>query len=259
METKTILLIDADSIAYISCLCKKEEDPEGEGFVRDIETAKTKFDEGIHRIFAALDEKYGRQVYLYKVFIGGKNNFRKVINPMYKHRRDTKKKPPLLGELQDYIYFQYDAHVSIGLETDDTVAATWYDITSTDFEGEYDVVIASLDKDYKQLPNLLFFDYYHTRFELTFVSEHEACKNFYMQMLMGDSADDVVGVKGMGVKGAEALLSDAATPMQMFIKAYRKYVEVYRAKAGREWVKNHTMLKLHLHNVVTPKLEDFSA
>lgn len=250
---EVILLIDADSMLWQSSFCKKEEDPEGEGYVRELDTAMWKFEEGFHRIFNHMDE-IGKPVSMYKVFVQGDNNFRKIVNPQYKINRVFQKKPPIYDELVGSVTSSYNAFTCNGVETDDVVAATWKALVDTDFDDSRMPIIVSMDKDYKQLPNLDFFDYYYTRFGLTHIDKLEAFKNLMMQMLMGDKADGVDGIKGVGKKGADKSLSDCSSQFGLLKSTYAMYIAAYgKRKAYKEWVKNYAMLKLHTDNVVIPE------
>ena len=61
---------------------------------------------------------------LYKLFIGGKNNFRYHIRNDYKANRIGVEKPALFYATKQLLIDKWNAFVSNGLETDDTVVAT---------------------------------------------------------------------------------------------------------------------------------------
>ena len=91
-------------------------------------------------------------------------------------------------------------------------------------------VICSPDKDLRQVPGT-FFDYRkkETEFISTApvkVNEAQADRNFWIQMLMGDTTDAISGVPGLGEKKAAALLDDALDSMMWpstVLGAYCKY------------------------------------
>ena len=61
--------------------------------------------------------------------------------------------------------------------------------------GRNEVMIVSIDKDYKQFPCLMY-NYHYKHQEILDISEDEAMYNFYEQMIMGDTADNVNYFKG---------------------------------------------------------------
>lgn len=250
---KAVLLIDADSMIYNSCYCKKEEDPEGEGFVRSLETAQWKFDEGFHRVFNFFEENE-HEVLGYRVFVQGNNNFRKIINPSYKINRLLTKKPPMFEGLREDVIERYGAYVPNGVETDDCIAATWKSLKET-WGDEFVPVIVSPDKDYKQLPEMLFFDYYYTRFDLYYYSEQDAMYNLSKQMITGDSTDGVIGIPKIGEKKAEKILGHADSKFSLLRRVWSAYLSHYKTKnkAYKAMVMNYLMLKLHTENIEIPE------
>lgn len=248
-----VVLIDADSLLWSSCYCKKEEDPEGEGYIRDVEEAIHKFDSAVFNILSNIEEGMQCNVSLYKMFVQGNNNFRKTLYPTYKVKRLLAPKPPLIDELRSYVVMQYNAFISNGVETDDTVAATQEYLVDTDFEGDRIVVIASIDKDYKQLNGVNIYNYGKDEW----IQIEDGGYWLALQMLMGDSGDDVVGIYGVGIKGAEKILADVNGGCYLR-GAYREYVRRYKSKARVRWERTYHQLKLHTRGVEVPMLTEFS-
>jgi len=59
------------------------------------------------------------------------------------------------------------------------------------------------------------------------ISEFEAMKNFWMQVLTGDSVDSIQGVPGIGKKKAEKILEGCGTEEEMYdavFSAYRNHM-----------------------------------
>ncbi len=91
-----------------------------------------------------------------------------------------------------------DNHNSVygyGVETDDMVARYWNDL-SKEF-GRDEVMIVSIDKDYKQFPCLMY-NYHYKHKQVLDITEEEALYNFYEQMIVGDTADNVNYFMGKG-------------------------------------------------------------
>ena len=91
--------------------------------------------------------------------------------------------------------------------------------------GRYNVMIVSIDKDYLQLPALI---YRYNRKEFLDVSKFDALKNFYTQMITGDSADNVNFFHGKGIKFAKKYL-DVDTPYKLTKKIYQLFKEKYKS------------------------------
>lgn len=246
---KTIVLIDADSLLFAACLDKKENTDDGKGFMYDIEDAKHKFDESVQKIVNTLEDDYTFDVLEYKLFLEGDGNFRHFFNKDYKSNRKTRERPPLIKALKEWVIDNHPCYISYNVETDDTITATYTRYKDNDAGVTF--ILASMDKDLRTIPCLLF-DYYYTRFELVEVSEDEALKNFYLQLLTGDASDGVVGIKGMGKKGAETYLKDATGRFSLLRSVYTMYRIKYKGRARAEFIKNYLSLKMNTRGVATP-------
>jgi len=121
-----------------------------------------------------------------KYFISGSENFRYEIYPEYKGNRKDIKRPIHLAALREYIVSEWYTQVSSdGREADDDVG-----IYST---LEPTATICHIDKDLNMLPgdhwNYVTKEYYS-------VTPIQAMRNFYIQLLMGDRADNIPGYDG---------------------------------------------------------------
>jgi len=205
------ILIDGDILTYraaFSC--------EGQ----PLEDAQDKIDEIVEDILRAV--AFSATSENYEMFITGKGNFRFDVQPTYKQNRSGKPKPEHLQALRDYLVEAYNAKVSSGQEADD-------DITIRAIELGPDAIIASIDKDFLQVPC---HHYNLNKKTLVKVEEFEGLLFFYTQILMGDKADNVFGIKGVGPVKAGKLLQDATTEQELYnicLDAYdgdkRKVVE----------------------------------
>lgn len=216
------VIFDADSLIYASCFKKKDdrEFPE-DLFETDVNVAFNKFEVSFERLLDFLEE----QVNVNEVVFcnGSKNNFRKDISATYKLNR-TQKRPEILPLLHDMVKLEYNSIYGDGVETDDVVATLWAE--EVEKNGIDSVVIMSLDKDYKQFP-CWFYDYNYKKRELVKISEQEANENFYSQMIVGDSADNIKVCKGYGKVYAEKLFKDAKNKYSLMNRTYRLYKQVY--------------------------------
>ena len=233
------VIFDADSLIYASCF-KSKDDRKGSDdlFETDINKALDKFTNSFGNLIEFLDE----QVEVEDVIFcnGSKNNFRNDVNKEYKANR-TQKRPTILSDLHKQVKELYNSVWGDGVETDDVVATLWAEEVAKN--GIDSVIIMSLDKDYKQFP-CWFYDYHYRRRELVKISEEEAIRNFYSQMIIGDSADNIKVCKGYGKVYASKLLREAKTEYSAMIKTYRLYKEVYGDDAKFMFNQAKSLLKL---------------
>jgi 5'-3' exonuclease len=233
-----ILLIDADSLIFASCY-RKRENPDDELYYTEIEDSRAKFDEQFMSIVNHLEDKYPIDKVL--TFSGSKGNFRKLITTKYKANRKKQELPPLLDEMHQFVKDHYDSIWGYGVETDDMVARYWKQIS--DDIGRDEVMIVSIDKDYKQFPCLMY-NYHYKHKEILDISEEEAMYNFYEQMIVGDSADNVNYFKGKGKKYAEKHFKDCTTKYQYTRKLYELFKQEYKGKARQKYIECYHLLKL---------------
>lgn len=149
-------------------------------------------------------------------------SFRKQAYPLYKANRD-RMPDELRREVENVVEALEQSGVEIqkkdGLEADDIIVSLALDFSN----GGFDVVIASGDKDILQVVN----DEKHITLmrppafgnKWTIYTESEVVQKYgvptssmasYLSLL-GDSSDNVPGVKGIGEKGAVSLLSEYKT------------------------------------------------
>lgn len=146
----------------------------------------------------------------YACYVSGNSNFRRDINPEYKAQRPIEK-PPYFYEVKEFILTNYPCVVSSGCEADDMLGC----------HQEEDTMIASMDKDLLMIPGQ------HYRLpvmrkgvvlsggDFRSVSEEQGTRWFYMQMLIGDTVDNIRGIRGYGPKKAEVYLSSYKTEDEM--------------------------------------------
>ena len=233
-----ILLVDADSLIFASCYRKKET-PDDELYYTNIEDSRAKFDEQFMSIVNHLEDRYPIDKVI--TFSGSKGNFRKLITNKYKANRKKQELPPLLNEMHQFVKDHYDSIWGYGVETDDMVARYWKQIS--DDIGRDEVMIVSIDKDYKQF-NCLMYNYHYKHKEILNISEEEAMYNFYEQMIAGDSADNVNYFKGRGKKFAQKYYVDCTTKYQYTRKLYELFKQKYKGKARQKYAECYHLLKL---------------
>jgi 5'-3' exonuclease len=237
-----ILLIDADSLIFASCYRSKNDTNYHlypDNFYTNIEDSINKFNEQYMKIVNDLEELYTIESIV--TFNGSKGNFRKQLTPDYKANRKKQILPPLLHPMHQYVKDNYDSKFGYGIETDDLVAKYWKRLS--DEFGRDEVMIVSIDKDYKQFPCLLY-NYHYKHKVILDISESDAIYNFYEQMIVGDTADNVNYFKGKGKKFAEKYFVDCTTKYQYTKKLYELFIKEYRGKAKLKYIECYNLLKL---------------
>ena len=233
-----VLLIDADSLIFASCYRAKDDSFENP-FYTDIEDSIVKFDEQLMKIINDLEDQF--EIDKYIVFNGSKGNFRKLISKKYKANRKKQTLPPLLHDMHQYVKDTYHSIYGFGIETDDLVARYWYNIAKD--IGRDNVIIVSIDKDYKQFPALIY-NYHYKHQTILDITPQQALYNFYEQMIVGDTADNVNYFKGKGKKFAEKYFKDCKTKYQYTKKLYELFKEQYKGKAKQNYIECYNLLKL---------------
>lgn len=182
-----IALIDGDMAAYrsaASCEPNKSTRPER----KPVGFAISRLDELIYRILSTTQSEE------YRIFLSGPRNFRKALYPPYKANRERLIRPLHLDACRDFLIREWDAEVCDGYEADDGIGIAVNEST----------IIVSNDKDFKQIPGQ---HYNPVTNEFEVVDEQTAALNFYSQMLIGDSSDNVDGIAGLGKARAPKVLS----------------------------------------------------
>jgi len=220
-------------------LLRTRDEENDDPYYRDIEDAIAKFDEQFMKIVNDLEEQY--EIDKVITFNGSKGNFRKILTPVYKANRKKQELPPLLHDMHQYVKDTYDSKFVYGLETDDLVAKYWQTL-SNEF-GRDNVMIVSIDKDYKQFPCLMYNYHYKHRLVLD-ISEEEALYNFYEQMIVGDTADNVNYFRGKGKKFAEKYFKDCKSKYQYTKRLYELFKQEYKGKARQKYAECYNLLKL---------------
>lgn len=144
----------------------------------------------------------------WELFITGKGNFRHEFakTAEYKGNRKDAEKPAHLELLRNYLVTSWGALISQGEEADDMIA-----IRATELKE--DCIIISVDKDFNQVAG---WHYNFVKNDKYYVSEEEGLLFFYRQILMGDKADNIQGVRGVGPVKAAKMLAKAKTEQDMY-------------------------------------------
>lgn len=183
-----------------------------------------------------------------------KKSFRKTIYPEYKGNR----RPNRLDKWVRMVRNEMINNMSFAIK-DDYFEADDLVIERAKELGAENCMIITMDKDLKQIEGY-FFDYYPEKIfdgdepvldqygniikdykGLTFVNQNEANYNFWIQVLMGDTTDNIKGLKGIGKVKAQKLLKGLKSDeFEEVVK--EKYLSVYGDL--KEYWKNYHLVKL---------------
>jgi DNA polymerase-1 len=199
-----IALIDSDLIAYrIAFACKEES----------VDVACRTVDRYVTDILLRVDHDdrfYDR----WQLYLTGSNNFRLDIakTAVYKGNR-TAPKPPHHKELRQHLVSEWGAVVYEGIEADDAIAT---DATKIGDE----CIMASVDKDFDQIKG---WHYNFVKHKHYYVDEPSGTRFFYRQILTGDAADNIIGLRNIGNKRADVILGEAVNEEDLYnicVEAY---------------------------------------
>ena len=158
----------------------------------------------------------GSKCHTFKVVLSGKDNFRDRIATIqpYKGNRVGTPKPIHYDLIRNWLLEKQYTIVAVDEEADDVISKAM-------IAGH---VGASPDKDLNNTPGSHYNFRTNERYE---VSEAEAMRNFYTQMLVGDTADHIPGIRGVGPKTAAKLFQLCSLKKDYEAVIRREYSKVY--------------------------------
>ena len=129
----------------------------------------------------------------YIMAVKGPDNFRNLMYPEYKLNRhaDPTKQNEFVPVLRKLAVKEELAIESSGREADDLIRI-WAEQARA---ADIDYVICSIDKDLKCIPGKHWLMHKKT---LITVSEEDACRHYYEQLLKGDPTDNIPGIPRVG-------------------------------------------------------------
>lgn len=211
-----ILLIDADPFMYM------------DGHKESIEEAINSIN---NRLVVMLEDLQSTE---FVMAFSVSRTFRHIMHPVYKANRATLEKPPLFNDIKDYFEENFEVMKAPMLEADDIVS-----VLSGLIENS---TVCSIDKDvlHQVVGENYDFKYRKDKEDNLVVgrrikTDHDDAAMFlYKQILMGDSTDNIQGIKGVGEKKAEKILEegiDRALPTYVdkfgIIEGTRKFNETF--------------------------------
>lgn len=186
-------LVDADILIYRFAFAS-EGDP--------AEFALARLSEFLDNLYINLpvDEVEG--------YFTGKGNFRNeiAVTAPYKGTRKADK-PYHFGLLREYMQKSWGFIEVEGMEADDKLGIEAYK------HKPEETIIVSLDKDLDMIRGN---HYNFVREEQYVITEEQAIRNFYLQMLTGDKVDNIIGLAGIGPVKSKKMLADCKTEKEMY-------------------------------------------
>lgn len=180
------------------------------------EFCRSRLDNTISDILLNIDD-----VKTYKGWLtDGANNYRHQYAKThpYKGTRPNRK-PVHYDNIRNYLVNEKDFRIETEQEADDAIGIEAMTLID-------ECVIVTIDKDLDNIPGI---HYNFVKHKEYYVTEDEANRNFYRQLLVGDRIDNVVGVYGIGPVKAERILGDARSSREL----YERVLEAYEGDAGR--------------------------
>ena len=190
MDKPVQILIDADSIYFrIAMASYKQKDIRNNirKTMLDIENKCVSFED-----------------FEMRIAIKGNGNFRHDIYDQYKATRKrelSEDERKALAYGHTHLKEKYNAVMANDMEADDLVAIWAWECIQNDMP----YAVVHIDKDLNMIPGS---HYNFVKDETYFVDYDQAHYNFMTQLLIGDSADNIPGIKGIGPKKAEKLLKN---------------------------------------------------
>lgn len=149
----------------------------------------------------------------HELYLTGRGNFRLQLATIakYKGNRSEFERPTHYADIREYMQRVWGARVIDDQEADDEIGIRAYEIN----EGsEEKAVVVSIDKD---LDTVAGFHYNFVMGAKYKISDEQAIRCFYLQLLTGDRTDNITGIKGIGPKTAEKILGDIRKEKQLWL------------------------------------------
>ena len=220
-----LVMIDSDVCVHAVCNQAERSNPEGEPLPHVLHSLKLQVAKWIDDAGGNCDDDRSFQLYL-----SGPTgtNWRYDVDPNYKGKRPPK--PRYFKEARQYLKDYWNANQVEG-EADDALARElWQDYQKAVDEAAYfgdDIklcctkVLVSVDKDLDMVPG---WHFNPRKQELYYIDEPTGWKNFFRQMLTGDTVDNIKGLRSVGpVKAGKILDGGDGTPETTYLAVVEAY------------------------------------
>ena len=222
-----VLLLDADSLLFSVCHYHLDKDQDFNLMYDDYHTQ-------LRSIVNAIEDEEFNVEQIVHFFSTCTNNFRYEIYPDYKANRERTPLTELVYLFKGWVIDELrndGEYVSTSdkYEADDLISQ------AVEVMEEHLPIVASIDKDLRQIVGC-HFNYYKVKVGVdefgepvrdfkgfSYITPQEGRELLLKQLLIGDSADGIKGVKGLGPKKSAKLLEGKTKVQQIreLIKAYK--------------------------------------
>ncbi len=211
----TVLLGDGDVFVYRSGFASQKT-IDGEIVAEPVENALNSVKQLINRILKETECS------TYKIFLStthDTNMFRNriAVTKPYKGNRKDFKKPIHYDAIRKYLLNFYNTDLVQGIEADDALG----------IHQSKNSIICSYDKDLLQIPGK---HYNFVKRLFSDVDRFQGWRNYYTQVLTGDSVDNVPGLFKIGPKKAAYILRNCKDEKDM----YKNCIEAYKLYSKKE-------------------------
>jgi 5'-3' exonuclease len=230
-----VAVIDADSIIYAIAANKKQTDEQieqyGDQTNRTLEDVINEFNNYFINILIS-----SGCIYYVALLTGGSHRY--DLYPEYKANRKQLEKPKYLKELTEYCIDNLEFIKLKGYEADDLV-----NVANNYFKTQkISTVLAHTDKDLNQIEGTHF--NYKTN-DFYQVNNSEASYSLWTQVIVGDSTDNIKGLKGKGKAFAYKLLLNLDDNESMRNTILDCYCDILGESIGiNEFTLNYNLIKL---------------
>ncbi len=257
----TLAIIDGDVLAYQACRNRHTRDNttallDWEGrlvnktFSKEEDVAYFKaswknFKEDLHSL---LEKLYCTD---YLMAVKGDSDFRKTLYAEYKLNRhaDPMKQNPFVPKIRKLAVYEGYAIFAHGREADDMLRIWALEAQ----RAGRDYIICSIDKDLRCIPGKHYVMHFDPAKQVTLnISEWEAKRHYYEQMLKGDPTDKIPGVPLVGEVKAKNLLSECLSEEEMQEVVVSEYLAAY----GEDWY-NYFLINAKLIHLQTHENDYF--
>jgi len=170
------------------------------------------------------------------IHLSGGTNFREgiAVTKPYKGHRDKKHRPEHGPAIKEYMERHWPVIWSDNEEADDTIGYNHYKMWE---EDQYSSIVCTTDKDLDMIPGL---HYNLTSQSKYYVEPEDADWVFYVQLLTGDSTDNIPGCPGIGAVKAKKVLDRGMSVQDMYevcLDAYKGDEELLLEQARLIWIR----------------------
>jgi len=161
-------------------------------------------------IIPSMGETY-HQLLVFLTVPDGKGRYRDRFNKetTYKVTRALVPPPVFMEEMRVFVKTNYLTHLCPSSEYEADDAISWHGWFNHEITGKNRDIIAGVDKDLNQIPG---YHWDYSKDFIYYVSGAMANRFFFHQLLTGDVADSIPGIKGIGPRRADNLLDRGSNP-----------------------------------------------